>query len=120
MLPVKKVQLNAIKLDLKNPWVVFSFSILLLSALFFFIPINLFEGEIIFQENGKTWTQRANISLSYFIGIGASKEDLVGVKDFYLVTKGYLLACFMIVGFPAILAYRTYLKITKSKGNHAK
>jgi uncharacterized integral membrane protein len=101
MLPVKKVQLNAIKLDLKNPWVVFCFSILLLSALFFFIPINLFEGEIIFQENGKTWTQRANISLS-------------------LVTKGYLLACFMIVGFPAILAYRTYLKITKSKGNHAK
>jgi hypothetical protein len=120
MLPVKKVQLNAIKLDLKNPWVVFCFSILLLSALFFFIPINLFEGEIIFQENGKTWTQRANISLSYFIGIGASKEDLVGVKDFYLVTKGYLLACFMILGFPGILAYRTYLKNTKSKGNHAK
>ncbi len=117
---MKKVPLTAIKLDLKNPWVVFCFSILLLSALFFFVPINLFEGEIIFQENGKTWTQRANISLSYFIGVGASKEDLVGVKDFYLVTKGYLLACFMIVGFPAILAYRTYLKNTKSKGNHAK
>jgi len=117
---VKKVPLTAIKLDLKKPWVVFCFSILLLSSLFFFAPINLFEGEIIFEENGKTWTQHANISLSYFIGIGASKEDLDGVKDFYLVTKGYLLACFMIVGFPAILAYRTYLKNTKSKENHAK
>ncbi len=111
---MKKVPLTAIKLDLKNPWVVFCFSILLLSALFFFVPINLFEGEIIFEENGKTWTQRANISLSYFIGIGASKEDLIGVKDFYLVSKGYLLACFMILGFPGILAYRTYLKNNKT------
>lgn len=117
---MKKVQLTAIKLDLKNPWVVFCFSILLLSALFFFVPINLFEGEIIYEENGKTWTQRANISLSYFIGIGASKEDLIGVKDFNLTTKGYLLACFMIIGFPAILAYRTYLKNNKTTSNNEK
>jgi hypothetical protein len=32
-----------------------------------------------------------------------------GIKDFYLLPKGYLLAFCLIFGFPALLTYRIYL-----------
>ena len=77
------------KQKLNNPWFVFALGVIISSCIFLLFPINLFEGEIVFQIGMKTWKEKANISLSYFIGIGAGKEQLetLGVIDFYLLTK---------------------------------
>ena len=100
------------KQKFKNPIFVFAFGVILTSAIFFLFPINLFDGEIVYEEGLRTWKEKANISLSYFIGIGAEKEliDQLGVKDFYLLPRGYILACILILGFPGIWAYRTYIR----------
>ena len=78
------------KQKFKNPIFVFAFGVILTSAIFFLFPINLFDGEIVFEIGMKTWKEKANISLSYFFGIGAEKEQLeqLGVKDFYLLPRG--------------------------------
>ena len=107
------------KQKFKNPWFVFALGVVISSCIFFLFPINLFDGEIVFQSAAKTWKVKANISLSYFIGIGAAKEQLVqlGVKDFYLLTKGYLFAGIVLVGLPGLWAYRVYLKNTRIEKN---
>ena len=100
------------KQKLQNPWFVFALGVIISSCIFLLFPINLFEGEIVFQIGMKTWKEKANISLSYFIGIGAGKEQLetLGVIDFYLLTKGYILALIVILGLPGLWAYRVYLR----------
>ena len=100
------------KQKLKNPIFVFAFGVILTSAIFFLFPINLFDGEIVYEEGLRTWKEKAHIRLSYFIGIGAEKEliDQLGVKDFYLLPRGYILACILILGFPGIWAYRKYIR----------
>jgi hypothetical protein len=100
------------KQKFKNPIFVFAFGVILTSAIFFLFPINLFDGEIVFEIGMKTWKEKANISLSYFLGIGAEKEqlELLGVIDFYLLPKGYILALIVILGFPGIWAYRVYIR----------
>ena len=103
------------KQKFKNPWFVFALGVIISSCIFFLFPINLFDGEIVFQSAVKTWKVKANISLSYFIGIGAEKEQLaqLGVKDFYILPKGYIFAFIVILGLPGLWAYRVYLKGTK-------
>jgi hypothetical protein len=100
------------KQKFKNPIFVFACGVILTSAIFFLFPINLFDGEIVFEIGMKTWKEKANISISYFLGIGAEKEqlELLGVKDFYLLPKGYILALIVILGFPGIWAYRVYIR----------
>ena len=83
------------------------------AAIFFLIPINLFDGEIIFEVNGVEFTEKAKLSLSYFIGIGANEEQTQDVKDFYLLPMGYVIACLMLAVLPAIITYRVYLKNQK-------
>jgi hypothetical protein len=102
-----------------NPWKVFAIGVILSSCIFFLIPINLFDGEIVFKEGLMEWKEKANISLSYFIHIGAQKEELarIGVKDFYLLPKGYVFAGIVLVGIPALIAYRSYLKKKKDDDN---
>ena len=103
------------KEKLNNPWFVFPLGVIIASCIFFLFPINLFDGEIVFQIGMKTWKEKANISLSYFLGIGAGKEQLetLGVVDFYLLPKGYILALIVIVGLPGLWAYRVYLRGNK-------
>jgi hypothetical protein len=99
----------------QKPLNVFMISVMISFLLFFLIPLNLFEGEIVFQEGANIWKQKANISLSYFVGIGADKESLtkIGVKDFYLLPKGYILAIIVLVGLPALIAFRNKIKNRK-------
>ena len=100
------------KQKLNNPWFVFALGVIISCCIFFLFPINLFDGEIVFQLGMKTWKEKANISLSYFIGIGTGKEQLekLGVIDFYLLPKGYILALIVILGLPGLWAYRVYLR----------
>ncbi len=100
---------------MKRYIIVFFVCMLAVSAIFFLFPINLFDGEIVFEVNGVEFTEKAKLSLSYFIGIGASEEQTQDVKDFYLLPAGYLVAFLMTVGLPAIIAYRVYLKNQQKK-----
>lgn len=93
----------------RKPVIVFFIAMIVVSAICFLIPLNLFDGEYTFSMNGITWTEKANMSLSYFIGIGASPKDLESVVSFRLLPMGYLLAGLLLIGFPALIAYRVHL-----------
>ncbi len=99
----------------KNPIVLFFSLAMILALIFFLLPINLFDGEIVYKEAHREYTVQAPLSLSYFIGIGYEEADMVTVKTFYLTAKGILMAFIFILGLPAILAYRMYLKSTSKK-----
>ncbi len=83
---------------------------LLLLAIFFLFPINLFDGVIIEKRGIQEFVHERPLSLSYFIGIGYDQEDMEFIKDFYLTGKGYVMAFIFTVGIPFLLAYRVYLK----------
>jgi len=100
-----------------NPKLLFISLVLFFLCVFFLFPINLFDGEIIYEQGLVMITEKRPISLSYFIGIGYNKEDMDGIKDFYLVPIGYLIAFIFIIGIPALIAYRVHLgeKFKKEK-----
>lgn len=101
----------------KKYLLIFLICSLVVAAIFFLIPINLFDGEIVLENTNGVALQpiKTKLSLSYFIGIGASAEDLKGVKDFYLLPMGYFFAFLMIFGLPALISYRIYLKNQNKK-----
>lgn len=98
---------------LKNPWIIFCIGIALMASVFVFIPINLFDGEVHFNNGAQQFTEPTNLALSYFFGIGITKGDLKDVVGFNLTAKGYALAAIFIVGIPGLLAYRIHLKSSK-------
>ena len=49
------------------------------------------------------------LSLSYFIGVGINPEDLKDIEGFHLVSKGYFLAACLLIGFPSLMAYRSFI-----------
>ena len=97
----------------KKPLIIFLSTSLLLSVIFFMFPINLFDGEIVYKSELTEYTVSTRLSLSYFIGIGYDEADMVNVATFYLTWQGIAMAILFILGFPALLAYRIYLKRTK-------
>jgi hypothetical protein len=84
-----------------------------LALLFFLFPINLFDGVIVYKDGIREINENANLSLSYFIGVGYDEADMAQIQDFYLTVKGKIIAFIFIFGFPGVLAYRSYLKRTK-------
>lgn len=98
------------KPSIKKSLIIFAIGSILLAAVFFFFPINLFDGVIIEQRGIQTIKHERPLSLSYFIGLGYDEADLIGIKDFYLKPKGVIMAVLFIFGFPGIVAYRSYLK----------
>lgn len=89
-----------------HPIVLFLVLNLFLLLIFLIFPINLFEGEIIVENGLSTFKEIRPISLSYFVGLGYEPTDLIGIKDFYLLPKGYLTAFLIIFCLPALIAYR--------------
>lgn len=86
---------------------IFFFTLMLIIALpLFLFPINLFPGEIKIERGLVEITEQAPLSLSYFIGLGYEKSDMTEIKDFYLLTQGYILAFIIIIGIPALAAFR--------------
>ena len=92
---------------LRKPTVSFFVAMISIAAILFLIPISLFDGEVLFSHTS-TW-QPLKLSLSYFIGIGVSQEDLAGVEDFRLVGMGYILAVLLLFAFPLLIAYRVHI-----------
>lgn len=99
-----------------KPIVVYFLATFILSAVFFLIPINIFDGMYTYEVNGVVFTAEVKMSLSYFIGIGVSAEDLKDVVSFKLVPMGYLLVFLFLVALPILIAYRVNLaNIQKEK-----
>lgn len=93
----------------KRPIILFLVLVIILNVIFFLFPINLFEGEIIVQNGLSNFKEVRPLSLSYFIGFGYDPSDMIGIKDFYLLPKGYLTAFLLIFCLPALIAYRVSL-----------
>jgi hypothetical protein len=98
------------KANFKKPLFVFLVSMILIALPLFLFPINLFQGVIVYQEGLVETIAEAPLSLSYFIGLGYSPDDLMGIKSFYLKPGGYLLATLLILGIPGLIAYRVNLR----------
>lgn len=98
------------KPELRKPLILFVGVAFILAAVFFLFPINLFDGVIIEKRGLQEIVHERPISLSYFIGMGYDPEDMEFIQDFYLTGKGITMALIFILGIPALLAYRVYLK----------
>lgn len=98
------------KSKLSQPWFIFMISFLAIALPLCIFPINLFQGEIILMEGMVETKIQAPLSLSYFLGLGYEEEDMIGIKDFYLTTGGYILAALFTLGFPALIAFRVHLR----------
>jgi hypothetical protein len=99
----------------KKPIIIFILGVILIATPLFLFPINLFNGAIVFENGPQKMVQDAPLSLSYFIGLGYEEQDMVGVSDFYLKQEGYILAFCLIIGFPALLAYRLKIKFNEDE-----
>jgi hypothetical protein len=99
----------------KNPLFIFFIGVILIATPLFLFPINLFNGVIVYESDVQKVVQDAPLSLSYFIGLGYEEQDMVGVSDFYLKKEGYILAFCLIIGFPALLAYRLKIKFNEDE-----
>jgi hypothetical protein len=102
---------------IKKLFPVFIVGLLVVSAILFLFPINLFDGEIVYQHGLQEVVVKAPLSLSYFIGIGYDEADMVQVKTFYLQPIGYLMAFLILFGLPALVSYRIYLEKMKKQNN---
>jgi hypothetical protein len=92
-----------------SPLQIFLLTFICAALPLFLFPINLFPGIIEFN-GGKTMVN-APLSLSYFIGLGYDSKDLesLQVTNFYLTTKGYILAFIFVLGLPGLLAYASFV-----------
>ncbi|MFK7783975.1 MAG: hypothetical protein AB8B56_02605 [Crocinitomicaceae bacterium] len=89
---------------------IFVITAVVLAIVFFVFPIRIFDGEIHVVNQLQDYTIDTQMSLSYFIGIGLDEADMKGVESFRLTGKGWAMVAIFILGIPALLAYRIYLK----------
>jgi hypothetical protein len=92
---------------------IFLITSFVLAVVFFVFPIRIFDGEIHVVNQLQDYTVDAQMSLSYFVGIGLDEADMQDVESFRLTAKGWAMAAVFIFGLPALLAYRIYLKYSK-------
>jgi len=101
------------KKSIRKPIIIFFVTSLLLATIFFLFPINIFDGVVVESSGLQEIKSERPLSLSYFIGLGYDEADMEFIKDFYLTTKGKVLAIIFIFGFPGLFAYRMYLRDSK-------
>jgi len=97
----------------QKPFLLFIVLVFIIAIPLCTLPINLFAGEII-EVNGMVVNKvEAPLSLSYFFGLGINPGDMDNVQDFYLVPSGYITLFAILIGLPALLAYRVSLSKKK-------
>lgn len=92
-----------------NPFAVFFLVFALIAIPLCIFPINLFSGEIHYENGLGEFVVDAPLSLSYFFGLGMNEGDTIGLKSFNLTISGYLTAFIFLIGIPGLVAYRIYL-----------
>jgi len=92
---------------------IFVITAFVLAIIFFVFPIRIFDGEMHVVNQLQDYTIDTPMSLSYFVGIGLDEADMKDVESFRLTAKGWAMAAVFIIGIPALLAYRIYLKYSK-------
>ena len=100
---------------IKKPIFIFFALSILIAAPLFLLPLNLFDGEIVYQNGLSTVVEPRPLSLHFVSGIEYWGEHLDGVKDYHLTPRGRMLAVGFIIGFPALIAFRIFLKNNQSK-----
>jgi hypothetical protein len=100
---------------LGKPLNVFLILFIFLTLFFFLIPINLFDGEIVFENGLQKIIQKRPLSLAFVTGMEYDRSQLKGIKDFYLLPQGYVMVFIFIFCIPAIAAYRVHLGKPKNE-----
>lgn len=95
---------------LQKPWFVFVLTFLVIALPLFLLPINLFQGEVTSENGLVKFIEQKPLSLSYFIGLGYKQEEMTYITDFHLLWEGWMLAASLLIGFPALLAYRAHIR----------
>jgi|GEM_PF-165978 len=97
-----------------DPLKMFILTCLLINLPLWTLPINLFNGVVVFKQGASSVKLDAPLSLSYFIGMGYDEADMSNIETFYLKTEGIVLAIAFCLGFPGLMAYRAYLRKQKT------
>jgi len=100
---------------LKKSLIIFGISVVVLTAVFCCVPIEMFDGEKVFEVNGQEIVVKEKLSLSHFFGIGLEEANLDLAKSFRLTGMGWILVFIFIIGIPGLISYRFYLKWTTPK-----
>jgi energy-converting hydrogenase Eha subunit F len=93
----------------RKPYFVFAVSLVVLAVVFLLIPVPLFDGEVIFNNGISEWTVQTKMTLAQVLKIGVNEAELVDVKAYYPILQGYVLLALMLIGFPALVAYRFHI-----------
>lgn len=97
-----------------DPLKMFILTCLLINLPLWTMPINLFNGVVVFKQGTSSVKLDAPLSLSYFIGLGYNEADMTNIETFYLKTEGIILSIAFCLGFPGLMAYRAFLRKQKS------
>lgn len=96
--------------EFKKSLIIFVIGSVVVTLVLCLLPIRVFDGEAIWISAGNEIVLSQQISLSYFFDIGIDKEYFAMVEGFRLTGKGWMLAFIFIIGIPALISYRFYLK----------
>jgi hypothetical protein len=102
----------------KKPFLVFLILFLGLTGLFCFLPINIFDGEIMYQQGITKWVEPRPLSLYFLLGLEEYQTNLnleypgAIVVSKYLTAKGYAIAVIFMLGIPSLVGYRIHLQNT--------
>lgn len=94
---------------LYNPLFLFLIAFSVIFSVLFFIPISIFDAEIIFNDQISEWTVPTKMNLKNALGFGLTATDLEDVKDFYVTGKGYFLIALLTIALPVLITYRIRL-----------
>ena len=98
----------------KRSMIVYLICVLILLLIFFLLPINIFDGEIVYKQGLVSFKEQRPLSLHFISGLEYADNELKGIKNYYLLPKGYVTAFLFIFCFPALVAYRIYLGKNRS------
>ncbi len=104
---------------ISKPLNIFLVLFVLLALTFFLLPINIFDGEIIYEKGLQKIVEKRPLSLYFVSGLEYDRAKLLGVKDYYLLPTGYMMAFLFVFCIPALTAYRVNLS-KKNKANSEK
>ena len=94
----------------RKPLFVFVVLSVVIATPLFLLPINVFQGEIVYHSGISTIVEPRPLSLHFVSGLEYYGEEIKGVQDYYLTARGWMLALIFIIGIPALFAYRVHLK----------